>query len=247
MACVEILSKMKLKKGFTLIEVLIASLVLSVGLLGVLTFFPIGMQRIQAMILERQAVFIANNYMVALKDFVQNRDKNSVGSGFDDLVDKTPISMEYLLAPERVYKELANSKSKLTSDEIYGKVLIRDADILGLNIAAEKLPLSVSNEKLYAYEYEISNRSCWVRILFKTLRYSDGGMDLNHSDGIAQARFIPFAKVFRITVGLRNSAEAHDFWTMIGDYQLEGHRGFPYGKNIGGLDLTIPGEATPTQ
>lgn len=238
----------KKSSGFSLIEVLIASLVLSVGMAGVLAFFPLGIKRVQAMMLEKQSVIIANNYMVALRDFVQNRDRNQLGSGFDDLTDGTSISLEYLLRSQRVYEALANNR--VPADIALGRVIIRDAVVLGVDIASPKLPLSFGSDPV-AYEYENSDGTCWVRILFKTLAYGDHDrMDLNWTDGINQARYVPFAKVFRITVGRRGSDEQHDFWTIIGDYQLAGHLGYIYPanpSNAAGKNLTIPPEgATPT-
>jgi len=69
--------------GFTILEILIATAILTIGLLGLLALFPVAMRSGKITIEETNAMLIAGSVEQAIRDGIQTRKaQDTAGSGF---------------------------------------------------------------------------------------------------------------------------------------------------------------------
>jgi prepilin-type N-terminal cleavage/methylation domain-containing protein len=93
--------------GFSLIELIIAMAILSVGLVGAMRVFPVGLQASQRAKVNSRAVMAAQRILESLKlkpwdELVEGQPTTQQEDGFSVTVYLTRPDLEYLIDPTRL-------------------------------------------------------------------------------------------------------------------------------------------------
>lgn len=194
--------------GFTLIEILIAMAVLMIGIVGVLSIFPVGIKNVNDSVKDSTAANVAQSLYNAMIDAMRRGQTTSgqVMLVHDGLPGTVPVSRNYTFTlPASVAVELHPVAGSGTDSTLQTYQLGNDAQTVAVvNDITAPLAWSAGGDpteplRQYSYQFEVSK--------------PDFGPDIP----LYQFRFLVYRnyRVMTVPVGQKHPDLVKDFMTLI--------------------------------
>lgn len=191
---------MRQKKGYTLVEILVALAVMSGGLIGLLAVIGTLVNIVDNIQDRTMSRIIAQNYIVAIQQFVSQK-------GYDSFRHGESVGMATLDRRNELYAGIAENNYAMNNHKnITGAVKIIEVGPSSPSSIENFQPDLKLQDTLFP-ELENSGGEYWVRILFHTWRCSSSPLFE--------------MKVIKISIGRYNrlmEEKYYDFWYCITNY-----------------------------